>query len=288
MSASTTNPPSPPASVAAASAGLDVVALSAAATPAAPSATAPSATAKAAPGRASDAKPAAANPEVSASGAADAASVHLVAETAINATSHTSVDAAGHDGAAPEPAPPASDSGASAAKTDTSANALTTAAPQAPQTTAATAAATAQTAHAAPIPDQIAGQLAAKLTGTSSRFDISLDPAGLGHVNVSVQINAAGQVTAALTFDNPHAAAEARSGAAVLQHALEQAGFNVAQGGLSFDVGGQGANLSRQDARPQTPANAFATTADVPVDTLATLSAAYGASRASSGVDITI
>ena len=90
-----------------------------------------------------------------------------------------------------------------------------------------------------------------------------------------------------MTFDNPHAAAEARGGAGALQHALEQAGFNVAQGGLSFDVGGQGANLARQDARPQTAVK-FAAPADLPVDALPSLASAYGALRASSGVDITI
>ena len=122
----------------------------------------------------------------------------------------------------------------------------------------------------------------------SSRFDIALDPAGLGRVNVSVQINSAGQVTAAMTFDNAHAAAEAKNGAGALQHALEQAGFNVAQGGLSFDVGGQGANFSRPDTRPQSAAAIAGAKTDLPIDLPQLPSGAYGASRATSGVDITI
>jgi flagellar hook-length control protein FliK len=139
------------------------------------------------------------------------------------------------------------------------------------------------------VADQIASQIAAKaLSGASTRFDISLDPAGLGKVNVSVQINASGQVTAAMTFENPHAAAEARSGAGALQHALEQAGFNVAQGGLSFDVGGQGAGFARQNAQSPAPTKAFNTSTEIPVDSASALSARYRASSTASGVDITI
>jgi flagellar hook-length control protein FliK len=142
--------------------------------------------------------------------------------------------------------------------------------------------------HAAPVADQIAAQLAAKIATPSGRFDITLDPAGLGHVNVSVQISASGQVTASLTFDNPHAAAEAQSGAGALQHALEQAGFTVAQGGLSFDVGGQGANLARQNAQPQTAAARFAASGEAAVQTPQPLLAAYGRANAAAGLDITI
>jgi flagellar hook-length control protein FliK len=165
---------------------------------------------------------------------------------------------------------------------------LTPFAPTAATPTTVLATTTAATIHAAPITDQIAGQVASRVQGGSSHFEITLDPVGLGHVNVSVAINAAGQITAAMTFDNAHAAAEARSGAGALQQALEQAGFNLAQGGLSFDVGGQGANLSQQDARPQTAAASFPAPIDAPIETASPVAGAYGALRASSGVDITI
>ena len=89
---------------------------------------------------------------------------------------------------------------------------------------------------------RITKSVAAKTT----RFDLALTPDGLGQVNVRVQIDNAGQVTAALSFDNPHAAAEARAHAGDLQQALQQAGFNVSQNSLSFDVGGQGASLAQQ------------------------------------------
>jgi flagellar hook-length control protein FliK len=194
----------------------------------------------------------------------------------------------------PQPADASASDDAPSLKSDDSSSNLAGVGPQAtsaaaPQATVAGAAPT-SAAHPAPVADQIASQIAAKAASgaASTRFDISLEPEGLGKVNVSVQINAAGQVTAAMTFDNPHAAAEARSGAGALQHALEQAGFNVAQGGLSFDVGGQNSGFARQDARPQTTSNAFNTPTETPVDVPSALSARYRASGAASGVDITI
>jgi Meckel syndrome type 1 protein len=83
----------------------------------------------------------------------------------------------------------------------------------------------------------LAAQIAKKLEGRSTRFDLQLDPAGLGRVDVRMEIGATGRMTAAMTFDTPAAAAELRSRAAELQRHLEQAGFDMS-GGLSFDVAG--------------------------------------------------
>ena len=83
----------------------------------------------------------------------------------------------------------------------------------------------------------LAAQIAKKLEGRSTRFDVQLDPAGLGRVDVRMEIGASGRMTAAMTFDTPQAAAELRSRAAELQRHLEQAGFDMS-GGISFDVAG--------------------------------------------------
>ncbi len=98
----------------------------------------------------------------------------------------------------------------------------------------------------------LAAQILKKLEGQSTHFDVELDPAGLGKVGVRIEIGANGGLTAAMTFDNPGAAAELKSRANELQRALEQAGFNLA-GGLSFDVAGdrgqrQGQAWQDQDA----------------------------------------
>lgn len=91
----------------------------------------------------------------------------------------------------------------------------------------------------------LAAHILKKLEGRSTRFDVELDPAGMGRVDVRMEIGLNGRLTAAMAFDNPNTAAELKSRAAELARALEQAGFDVS-GGLSFDVAGD-QNRSRQD-----------------------------------------
>lgn len=91
----------------------------------------------------------------------------------------------------------------------------------------------------------LAAQVIKKLEGRSTRFDLQLDPLGLGRVDVRLEIGAHGQVTAAMSFDNPQAAAELKARASELQRVLEQAGFDLS-GGLSFDVAGDPNSSGRQ------------------------------------------
>ena len=81
----------------------------------------------------------------------------------------------------------------------------------------------------------MAAQIIKKLEGKTTRFDIELNPHGLGKVDVRIEIGAHGRVTAGMTFDNPQAAADVKARAAELQQTLERAGFDMS-GGLSFDV----------------------------------------------------
>lgn len=98
----------------------------------------------------------------------------------------------------------------------------------------------------------LAAQIVKKLEGRSTRFDVELNPAGLGHVNVSVEIGAQGKMTAALQFESAQAANELRGRAPELQKALEQAGFDLSGGGLSFDVAGdRGQGQGRGDLYQQ-------------------------------------
>ena len=94
----------------------------------------------------------------------------------------------------------------------------------------------------------------------AQRLRLRLDPQGLGRVDVSLKIDPAGQLSAVLSFDNPAAAAEAKGRAGDLQQALQQAGFDVSQSGLSFTSGGgQG-----QGAAWQTPPSVLRRAAPVP------------------------
>jgi Meckel syndrome type 1 protein len=140
--------------------------------------------------------------------------------------------------------------------------------------------------NAAPIASQIATQVVKAVEGKSTRFDIALEPAGMGRVDVSVRIDPQGQVSAQFSFDNPHAAAEARAQSTQLQQALEQAGFSIGQGGLSFDVGGQGAGLARQDTAPS-PQTGAARQPSALADS-SPVAAQAAARGLSSGLDITI
>ncbi len=95
----------------------------------------------------------------------------------------------------------------------------------------------------------LAAQIAKKLEGRSSRFDLQLDPIGLGRVDVRMEIGASGRMTAAMTFETPQAASELRARASDLQRQLEQAGFDLS-GGMTFDVAGdrgQGRQAQHQD-----------------------------------------
>ncbi len=170
--------------------------------------------------------------------------------------------------------------------------AATIAIPFAAANTASEAQANTASGQGAAIVSQVADQIVRKVDGKSTSFDIALNPVGLGQVNVKVAIDAAGQVTAQLSFANPHAAAEAQSRAGDLQQALQQAGFNLAQGGLSFGSNGTGAGFAGQDGQFQGGGSSAPTlqastdAADAPSAPAAAL--ATGSGSAASGVDIKI
>ena len=116
----------------------------------------------------------------------------------------------------------------------------------------------------------LAAQIVKKLDGRSTQFDIQLDPAGLGKVDVRVAIGADGRMSAAMSFDTPQAAAELKSRAGELQQAMEQAGFDVS-GGMSFDVAsdrGQGGQAQHQhpDAGAAFRGRAFQAALDTTAD----------------------
>jgi flagellar hook-length control protein FliK len=81
---------------------------------------------------------------------------------------------------------------------------------------------------------QIAAQITRQLAGRSTRFEMGLTPEGLGKVNVSMDIDADGQLTAQLSFDNPLAAADLRARADELRSQLQDAGFKLTDDALTF------------------------------------------------------
>jgi flagellar hook-length control protein FliK len=98
---------------------------------------------------------------------------------------------------------------------------------------------------------QIAAQITRKLDGRSTRFEMGLTPEGLGRVDVSLDIDSGGRLTARLAFDNPLAATELRGKADELRRELQNAGFTVAHDGLDFSErqSSSGNGFDRQQGR---------------------------------------
>lgn len=95
---------------------------------------------------------------------------------------------------------------------------------------------------------KLAADIVRKLDGQTTRFDLELAPHGLGKVDVAIEIGRDGKMTAALTFDSAQAAADLRGRSGELRLALERAGFDVSEGGLTFDLAGQGQGFGGREA----------------------------------------
>ena len=108
----------------------------------------------------------------------------------------------------------------------------------------------------------LSAQIIGKLGDQSTRFDVALDPAGLGRVNVSVEINAKGEMSARLSFEHPEAAAALSRESGALRQALHDAGFQMKPEDLTFQSDGgfsdRGAASQWDDGgRPSGRANPF-------------------------------
>ncbi|MEY9126777.1 flagellar hook-length control protein FliK [Bradyrhizobium yuanmingense] len=126
----------------------------------------------------------------------------------------------------------------------TEASAQAASAVQAPLTNT-TSAATASTAtltataatHTTAVPiSGIPIEIAAAIRSGKSRFDISLDPAELGRIDVRINVDRAGNVTSHLTVEKPETLQMLRQDAPQLQRALDDAGFKTGSNGLSFSL----------------------------------------------------
>ncbi|PIT01186.1 flagellar hook-length control protein [Bradyrhizobium nitroreducens] len=201
-------------------------------------------------------------------GKANAATAQAPGATTANAAAHPQVAKPQADGAATETKPGAADRTADAtqgapttpahagtqglvAPTDTSAQAAS--AVQAPLTnttstasaSTATLTATAATNTAVPI-NGVPVEIAAAIRSGKSRFDISLDPAELGRIDVRINVDRAGNVTSHLTVEKPETLQMLRQDAPQLQRALDDAGLKTGSNGLSFSLRDQ--NSSGQNS----------------------------------------
>lgn len=135
---------------------------------------------------------------------------------------------------------------------------------------------------------KLAAGILDKLEGQATRFDLQLDPHGLGKVEVSVEIGADGKLTAQLGFDNAVGLSELRGRAQELRSALEQAGFNLGEGALSFDFNGERRQQQATDSqsdRTEQAGKAFARAQGALDEELAATPIRYQARR---GLDLLI
>jgi flagellar hook-length control protein FliK len=125
---------------------------------------------------------------------------------------------------------------------------------QQPATSTTTAAAatqltaTAATSAAVPV-SGLAMEIAASAKSGKTRFEIRLDPAELGRIDVRIDVDRHGQVTSHLTVERPETLSMLRQDANQLQRALDNAGLSTGNGGLQFslrDQSSQGQNDGNQ------------------------------------------
>ena len=103
--------------------------------------------------------------------------------------------------------------------------------------TIAAAQLTATVATGAPVPlKDLAVEIAVTAAAGNSRFNIRLDPAELGRIDVQMDVDKHGRVTSHLTVERPETLAMLRQDAPQLQRALEQAGLKTGDGGLQFSL----------------------------------------------------
>jgi flagellar hook-length control protein FliK len=120
----------------------------------------------------------------------------------------------------------------------------------APTTTPAASQLTATAATGAAVPlSGLAMEIAASANSGKTRFEIRLDPAELGRIDVRIDIDRHGQMTSHLTVERPETLSMLRQDANQLQRALDNAGLSTGNSGLQFslrDQSSQGQNDGNQ------------------------------------------
>jgi hypothetical protein len=129
---------------------------------------------------------------------------------------------------------------------------------------------------ALPASEQVAINLKQALTTGSDEIQIQLKPASLGTIDVKLNVNHDGRLTAVISADRSDTLNLLKQDASQLQQSLRDAGFNADSGSLSFNLRNDGQSFA-QNAPPSLPASAGA-----PVD-FAAATAAVRAQRQHAG-----
>ncbi|AZO80527.1 MULTISPECIES: flagellar hook-length control protein FliK [unclassified Bosea (in: a-proteobacteria)] len=99
-------------------------------------------------------------------------------------------------------------------------------------------------------------EIGARALAGNKRFDIRLDPAELGRIDVSLEISDKGEVSAKLTVDRVETLHMLQRDARTLERAFEQAGLKPSEGGIDMslrDSSDQQAGARQQRQDDETP-----------------------------------
>lgn len=91
-------------------------------------------------------------------------------------------------------------------------------------------------ARAAPAAAQVSREIIRRFNGQSTTLELRLDPPELGKVEVRLEVSRDHKVTAVVSAESPAALAELARNARDLQQALQSAGLDLSDKGLSFDL----------------------------------------------------
>jgi flagellar hook-length control protein FliK len=104
----------------------------------------------------------------------------------------------------------------------------------------------------------LAVEIAASVQSGKTHFEVRLDPADLGRIDVRIDVDRNGQVTSHLTVEKPETLSMLQQDAPQLQQALNDAGLKTSNGGLQFSLrdqsqSGQNSNSNNNQtgAQPQ-------------------------------------
>ena len=126
-------------------------------------------------------------------------------------------------------------------------------------------------ATASPAVVQVYTRMVERMDGRAQRFEIRLDPAELGRVDVKIEVGADQKVHAVLAAHDSAALSDLMRGQKALERALSDAGVDLADGGLQFEMSQDtGRSLSGNEQREgsREPGNVWRgfNTVDVGVD----------------------
>jgi flagellar hook-length control protein FliK len=164
--------------------------------------------------------------DASATGVADAAKADAGISVSASPPAHD------HQVVADASAGPADSTGTGAQATGPFAQLLPTTVPTSPATALSVSAAT----NAAVPLSGLALEIAASARAGKTQFDIRLDPADLGRIDVRISVDSNGQVSSHLTVEKPETLSMLQQDAPQLQQALDNAGFKTGSGGLQFSL----------------------------------------------------